>query len=334
VTVLWGARVAGDWAAGRVMAGEARALAEVARAGRLLVEGDVAHAGRAHGQGAAPLAVPLADLAAADLRDPALGTRTPARREISLHLWRPDAGTLVVVARARGDLPPARLPGAEDGVTGVGALPGAGTRLRGPGVDFDMAPLNTALAGFATADDLFALDHVALDVTCRSYLHRIPVDCDGDGVDDAEANTMATGLDMGGNDLTGAGAITAATAEVGRLEGAVRVAGPLTVAGGLDVAGATSMEDLAVAGVLTAEGAEISGALTVPELTATGEVTGADLTFDGALTVSGEARLGDADVDTLSVTTLNVRQLSADDADIGAVFADDVTATACTGCGP
>lgn len=334
MTVLWGARVAGDWAAGRVMAGEARALAEVARAGRLLVEGDVAHAGRAHGQGAAPLAVPLADLAAADLRDPALGTRTPARREISLHLWRPDAGTLVVVARARGDLPPARLPGAEDGVTGVGALPGAGTRLRGPGVDFDMAPLNTALAGFATADDLFALDHVALDVTCRSYLHRIPVDCDGDGVDDAEANTMATGLDMGGNDLTGAGAITAATAEVGRLEGAVRVTGPLTVAGGLDVAGATSMEDLAVAGVLTAEGAEISGALTVPELTATGEVTGADLTFDGALTVSGEARLGDADVDTLSVTTLNVRQLSADDADIGAVFADDVTATACTGCGP
>ena len=334
VMALWGGQVVGDWAAGRMVTGEARTMAALARAGRLLVEGDVGHGGRTHGVNAAPLAVPLADLAAADLRSPALGNLTPGRREMSLWLWRPDAGTLLVIARARGALPLPRLPGADDGVTGVGALLGTDTRLRGPGLNFDVAPLNTLVAGFATDSDLFALDHVALDVTCRSYLYRVAVDCDGDGVDDPEANTMTVGLDMGTNDVTGAGNVTAATAEIGTLAGATEIAGPLTVTGELDVAGATTMDDVTVDGVLAAADAEIQGELTVQELTATADVTGADLTLNGALTVSGTARLGDADVNTLDVETLNVRHLSADRADLDQVFADSVTATSCTGCGP
>ena len=333
VLALWGSQVAGNWVEGQVVAGEARAAADVARAGRLLVEGDVAHAGRTHAIGAAPLAVAIADLEAAGLRSPVLGNLTPARRTLSLWLWRPNAGSLVVIARARGALPIPRLPGAEDGVAGVGALLGTGTRLRGPGVDFDMAPINTASAGFATNSDLFALDHVALDVTCRSYLYRLAVDCDGDGVDDPEANTMETALDMDGNDILDAGNVTAARAAVGRLEGATEVTGALEVDGELAVAGATTMDDLTVGGVITADNAEIAGLLTVPNLTATGQVTGANLVLNGVVTVAGTARLGDADVNRLNVTTLNVRQLSSDRADITSIFADDVTATRCTGCG-
>ncbi|MYG28040.1 MAG: hypothetical protein F4213_18800 [Boseongicola sp. SB0677_bin_26] len=316
------------------MTGEARTVAELARAGRLLVEGDVGHAGRTHGVGTAPLAVALADLEAANLRSPLLGGLTPARRVLTLWLWRPANGTVVVIARARGEVPLPRLPGAEDGVTGVGALLGTGTRLRGPGLDFDMAPLNGASASFATANDVFALDHVALDVTCRSYLYRTPVDCDGDGVPDTLANTMETALNMGDNDIVGAGNVTAATAAIGRLEGATEITDALTVEGELSVDGATVMQDVTVSGALAATDADIAGTLTVPDLVATGAVSGADLTMDGIVTVSGTARLGDADVDTLNVETLNVRQLSSDRADITDIFADNVTATSCTGCGP
>lgn len=334
VLALWGGQVAGDWIAGRTVTAEVRTAAELARAGRLLVEGDVAHAGRTHGVGAAPLAIGLADLEAADLRAPALGTLTPGRRELSLWLWRPNAGALLVIARARGDRPLARLPGAEDGAAGVGALLDAGTRLRGPGLDFDMAPVNALVTGFATVNDLFALDHVALDVTCRSYLYRVAVDCDGDGVDDVIANTMETDLDMGGWNLLGAGNITADTAAIGTLTGVTEVTGALTLGGELTVSGATTMDDLAVGGVITAANAEIAGTLTVPELTATGIVTGANLTLDGTMVVSGEARLGNANADTLNVVTLNVDQLSSDRGDFRSIFADSVTATSCTGCGP
>lgn len=334
VLALWGGQVAGDWIAGRAVTGEVRTVAELARAGRLLVEGDVAHAGRSHAVGAAPLAVGLADLEAADLRSPALGTLTPGRRTLTLWLWRPNAGALVVVARARGERPLARLPGAEDGATGVGALLGTGTNLRGPGLDFDMSAVNALVAGFATENDVFALDHVALDVTCRSYLFRVEVDCDGDGVPDVVANTMETGLDMGGQDLTGAGNVTAATAAIGTLEGATEITGALTVGGELEVAGTTTMDDVTVNGALGAASAEIAGTLTVPDLVATAALTGADLTLDGTVSVSGEARLADADVNTLNVVTLNVEQLSSDTGTFGSLFADRATFTSCSGCGP
>ncbi|MYG26974.1 MAG: hypothetical protein F4213_13285 [Boseongicola sp. SB0677_bin_26] len=331
---LWGGQVAGGWIAGRVVTGEVRTVAELARAGRLLVEGDVSHGGRTHAVGAAPLAVGLADLEAADLRSPALGTRSPGRRALTLWLWRPNAGALVVIARARGERPLARLPGAEDGATGVGALLGTDARLRGPGLDFDMGPVNALVAGFATENDVFALDHVALDVTCRSYLFRVEVDCDGDGTPDVIANTMGTGLDMGGQDLTGAGNVTAATAAIGTLEGVTEFTGALAVGGELAVTGRTTMEDVTVSGALNAASAEVAGTLTVPDLVATGALTGADLALDGTVAVSGEARLGDADVNTLNVVTLNVEQLSSDTGTFGSLFAERATFTSCSGCGP
>ena len=338
VLAVWGGQVVTDWIVGRAVTGEVRTVAELARAGRLLVEGDVGHAGRSHGVGAAPLEIDMADLVDADLRSPALGPLSPGRRELSLWLWRPTAGALVVIARARGELPLARLPGAEDGVTAVGALLGTQTWLRGPGLDFDTAPLNARVAGFATTEDLFALDHVALDVTCRSYLYRVEVDCDGDGTPDVIANTMETDLDMGGMDITAAGNVTATTAVIGTLEGATEFSGAVTVDGEVEVAGLTTLGDVTVSGAIVAESADIAGTLTVPELTAvprgtaTGLITGADLTMAGTIVVSGEARLGDANADTLNVGTLNVELLSATTGRFGSVFADSATFTSCTGC--
>lgn len=333
---LWGGQVAGDWVASRVTTGEVRVVAELARAGRLLVEGDVGHAGRSLVAGAAPAPVGLADLEAADLRSPALGTQTPGRRALTLWLWRDAASpdSLLVIARARGERPLARLPSARDGVTGVGAMLGTDTRLRGPGLNFDMAGLNALVAGFATANDVFAFDHVALAVTCRSYLYRVEVDCDGDGTADVIANTMETDLDMGDMNITGAGNVTAATAAIGILEGVTRFSGAVTVDGEVAVSGMTTLGDLTVNGALAGDSAEIAGTLTVPDITATGSVTGADLTLGGTVVVSGEARLGDADVDTLNVVTLNVDQLSSDTGIFQDVFADRATFTSCTGCGP
>ena len=228
-------------------------------------------------------------------------------------------------------MPLSRLPGAETGVSGVGllldsdgdgTLRGNETGLRGPGVDFDMGALNTVDPGFATVNDLFALDYVALDAACRDYLYRVAVT----GCPDA--NTMATDLDMGGNNLTNVGDIEATTATIATLEGATEVTGALAVGGDLTVTGITGRQDLTVTNV------ETTGTLTVEDLTATGSVTGANLTFDGTVTVSGEARLGDADVGTLNVQTLNVGQLFSDTGTFTEIFADGVTVTTCTGCEP
>ena len=50
--------------------------------------------------------------------------------------------------------------------------------------------------------------------------------------------------------------------------------------------------------------------------------------------VSGEARLGDANADTLNVVTLNAELLSSDTGVFQDLFADSATFTSCTGCGP
>ena len=228
----------------------------------------------------------------------------------------------------------ARLPGAETGVSGVGLIRVGETELRGPGVDFDMNdvpnpavdPTDPMSPAFATVNDLFALDYIALDAACRDYLYRVVVTgC-------ADANTMDTDLDMGGHDLTNVGTLTVPRATITTLEGATEVTGPLTVGGDLSVRGATDMQALTVTGDLTASSANVTGTLTALNLTATGEITGANLTFDGTVTVSGTARLNDVEVDALSAESLNVRQLSSDEGHFDEIFADDVTVTTCTGC--
>ncbi|WP_419739491.1 hypothetical protein [Ruegeria sp.] len=332
--LLWASQITGNWITARAMANEARSVAELARAGRLLVEGDPAHAGRRHAPRAAPHPVDLAELEGAGLRAPALGERTPGRRTLSLYLYRPSEGALLIIARARGETKLTRIPGAEDGVSGVGVLLSGETGLRGPGVSYDMAPINRRMPGFATANDIFALDYVALDRNCPPYLYRVAVDCDGDGSNDAEVNTMSVDLDMGGNDLTGAGSIGARSAQIRQLVGQTQITGPLTVSETLDVEGNTTIAgDLALTGTLTAPNITIGESLTVKKaLSVNGPLTGGALTFDGEATVAGTARIG-----TLRITNMRTQELRADRIDLGTgtfreLFTEQATVTNCTGC--
>ena len=334
IMMLWGAQAFGTWAQSRVVTGEVRTVAELARAGRLLLEGNITHPGRTQTVATAPLAVALTELHTANLRSPTLGSNTPGRRTLSLWFYRPTSGTVLVIARARGDIPLSRLPGATDGVAGVGVLLPGQTALRGPGVDYDMATLNTLSAGFATVNDLFAFEDVSLDVACQTYLFRVAIDCDGDGVTDDIANTMTVDIDMDGHDIVGVRDMTVTTATIGTLSGATVITNDVEISGDLEVGGTTDLQSVTVSGAMSATSADINGQLIVEDLIATADITGADLTFDGTVTVSGEARLGDADVETLSVETLNVRQLSSDIARIATGFVTTMTVTSCTGCTP
>ena len=340
VTLLWGTQIVGNWISGKVISNDARLVAELARAGSLLIEGDVTHAARSHAVGTAPLLVALSDLEDAGLRSTALGTTSSGRRALSLHFYRPTTGVLLVIARARGANEINRIPGAEDGVSAVGVLledeDDGGTEhlLRGPGVNYDMFDINALTSRFATKEDIFALDHVALDVSCRSYVYRTAVDCDGDGTNDPEANTMATDLNLGNNNITGGGQITAGSAQIGRLQGTTQVDGALTVEGDLEVTGDTTLSgDLEIRGSLTAPNITVGDNLTVAgDLTAEGNLTGANLTFTGEATVSGDARIGKLNITSMTTTELKAQRIDLGTGTFTEVFADDVTVTNCTGC--
>ena len=350
VTLLWGTQIVGNWISGKIISNDARSVAELARAGRLLIEGDVNHPARglADDGTAAPVSYDsdltddsnFTDLENAGLRSRALGDISPGRRNLSLHFYRPTAGVLLVIARARGANEINRIPGAEDGVSAVGVLledeDDGGTEhlLRGPGVNYDMFDINALTSRFATKEDIFALDNVALDVSCRSYVYRTVVDCDSDGSPDPEANTMATDLNLGDNNITEGGQITAVSAQIGRLQGTTQVGGALTVEGDLEVTGDTTLSgDLEIPGSLTAPNITVGDNLTVTgDLTAEGDLTGANLTFTGEATVSGDARIGKLNITSMTTTELKAQRIDLGTGTFTEVFADDVTVTNCTGC--
>ena len=327
---LWGGQVAGRWIEDRVAANEARTLASLARAGRLLVEGNLNHPIRGAGVDTTPQSITFAALEAADLRSPVAGSLTPGRRQMTLWLWRSHDDRALVIARARGEVPLRATPGAETGVTGVGVIPDEGTALRGPGVQFDMSTITTAPDGFSQVGDLFALDQVWLDAPCRSYLYRVVVPgC-------TDANTMETDLDMGGQAIVNAERVEADTAAIQTLDGATSVTGDLSVDGTLEAAGDTSLRGLTVSGAAGfTEGLTVGETLTVSEdLTVTGTLAGSDLSFTGTVTVSGDARMGDVTATTVTAQTLTTNTLSATTGEVDTLFADDVTVSTCGGCKP
>ena len=340
LTLIWGSQIIGNWISGKAISNDARLVAELARAGSLLIEGDVDHAARSHAVGTAPLSVALSDLEDAGLRSTALGTTSSGRRALSLHFYRPTAGVLLVIARARGAIEINRIPGAEDGVDAVGVLledeDDGGTEhfLRGPGVNFDMFDINALSSRFATREDIFALGHVALDVSCRSYVYRVAVDCDSDGSTDPEANTMETDLNLGDNNITEGGQITAESAQIGQLQGTTQIDGALTVEGDLDVTGDTTLSgNLEVPGTLTAPNITVGDNLSVAgDFTANGDLTGGNLSFTGEATVSGDARIGKLNITSMTTTELKAERIDLGTGTFSEVFADDVTVTNCSGC--
>lgn len=330
----------GDWAERRLMEEEARAVAELARAGRLYVEADPATNAPALG---ALEVVDFVDLENADLWPAERPRSTPRRgRVMDLRLWGSGTDRVTVIARARGaaDAIPSMLPGAGSGVTGVGAiLNQAGeTVLRGPGVQLDMAPLNLLETGFAGRGDLFALAHVFTREVCAAYLLRTADPACPNG------HRMTTDLDLGGNDLVGVNSLTTSVLAVTTVQGDLSVTGALRVDDGLDVAvtGDTNVGALTVNDAMIVAGAvDIAGDLTVAgDLGATGTITGSELLFDGTIAVAGNAVLADAEADDLIANTMTVRNLfvpgnvnSFGDFDATRLIIDDLTVGGtCNGC--
>ena len=306
---LVGGQIAGTWVDRQLMAREARALAGLARAGRLWVEGDNA---RAPGPGM-PQTVSFGELLGAGLWEATQIEFTPGRkRTMTLQLWLADTDRVMVIARARGApgsaIPPG-VPGAAAAVPGVGAIldrPGE-TLLRGPDLDFDMADVNAVQPGFAQRGDLFAIAHVYTAVNCDAYLHRgIDPDC-------PNATRMDDDLDMGGNDLIAVGEIFAGAMRLGTLVGDLSIDGGLVINDALSVGRQTTLEGLVVNGA-----ARVDGTLTV----------GADLM------VTGTASLGVAQAAELIADTVSAERVFGETGTFRDLHVDDLTVTRCNGCGP
>ena len=336
VTLLWGSQLVGNWIARQAIANDARVVEELARAGRLLLEGDIVH--RAYSTttnpvGSAPLAIAFSDLENAGLRSPGLGTRSPVGRTLTLYAYRESDEVMLLMARARGISEVGIFPDASDGVSSVGVLlsdeDDSGTEhiLNGPGVNYDMYAINQLSSGFATREDIFALDYVPIEIFCHSYVYRIRISR-------CTRNNMSVSLDMGGNELSNVYNISSKRAVITYLEGPLEIIGNMTVHDDLVVKGDTILTgDLSIPGTLTAANITANDDLEVQgDLTATGNVTGADLTFSGEATIAGTARIGSLEISDLTTTELKAERIDIGTGNFTNILGNNVTVNSCTGC--
>lgn len=320
IMVVYGSQWSSSWVDQRIAAAEAQALAGLARAGRLWLEGDIAD--RRPPSGGTSI-VAFAYLETAGVWPETQAQTTPySRRTMSLTLYDAGSDRITVIASALDSAglecrtqtgaatsTPRSLVSVAEGVSGVGVVVEIDNSLYlvGPNVFVDIAaefPSGTSVQ----CGDMFALAHVYAGVACSSYLHRTPVaGC-------ADANLMETDLDLGGQAIMGASEITATEAVVGSLEGSVEIGGDLTVTGDLSVLGLAEASQLVSTGTTDIAGPlSVDGDLSVAgSVSATGTVTAADLSFDGTISVAGTARLQD---------------FTSNYADIARVVADEVSST-------
>lgn len=251
-----------------------------------------------------PSRIAIADLRAAGVlpagwRDvDALGRRP----EILMLADGADAVRIAVAQRAAaGDaIVPSAALFADSGGVRLGLVPPeAPTRLRGPLIDLDMSAFQAAFAGAPAANALAAFsrhDHATVygDALYRTAISGFPA-----------ANRMETALDMGGNDVANAGAVTADSLAIAReleVQGDLTAAAGLTVGAGLAVGGAA-----AITGRLTAGDARVSGAVAAASLSVSGDAR------VGSLTAAGAARASSARIaGVLAAGSVRATRLSAD----------------------
>ena len=229
-----------------------------------------------------------------------------------------DADAIDVLAAERiepGDtVPPstALLEAAGEARLGLVA-PDAPSRLAGPTLDHDVSAFQAAFAGAPAVGALAALRRFDHQAVYGGRLQRIAVP----GFPDA--NRMEADLDMGGNAITGAGRLSAASlALVGDLEagGDIAVSGDLTVgqavrvAGTVDAAGAISGDTASFAGVVWSGSLTVNGALRAASIASTGAVTAGSVAVTGTVT-AGSANLERLTANTVSSRTMTTGTLSA-----------------------
>ena len=203
-------------------------------------------------------------------------------------------------------------------------LPDAAGRLRGPAIDADVGAFQAAFGGAPAAGALATLRRLDHRTVFGDQLYRVAVP----GF--ADANRMETDLDLGGNDLTGAGAVEAETLS---LESDLTVGGGLTVSEDLMVGRALRVSGSAeVAWELAAQTARVSGAASAGSLTVTQDLRAASLTAQGAVSagsagVQGAVAAGSASLGSLQSDTATTRSVTATSVSAAGVTAHSVRAT-------
>ena len=181
-------------------------------------------------------------------------------------------------------------------------------RLAGPTVDADVTPFQAAFGGAPAAGALATLRRLDHRTVYGDQLYRVAVP----GF--ADANRMETDLDMGGNDLTGAGAVEAETLD---LESDLTVGGGLTVTADLVVGRAVQVSGPAeIAEGIVAQTARIAGAAAAGSLAVTHGLRAASLTVAGAVTagsagVRGAVAAGSASLGGLQSGSVTARSVTA-----------------------
>ena len=271
--------------------------------------------------GAADQQVTLAELRAADVLSDTFRDRDAMGRRYRVLLQRPSTGVLdllVTQVVATGDVrwpwrAAASVPVRE---MRIGTIdPAATGRLTGPAIDVSVAPFQAAWS-VPAARAMATWLRLDRETVYGSQLHRVAAS----GF--PEINRMETDLDMDGNDIVDAGAVTAASVEVTTdltVGQGLTVTGDLLVGASVNVTGAVD-----VAGALTATSAEVANAASAASMTATGAVRGASLAVtgdvtagtigaSGAMAVTGSATMDDLTATSVAASTITATSVTASD---------------------
>ena len=225
--------------------------------------------------------------------------------------------------------------------------PDAPSRLAGPTIGYDVSAFQAAFGGAPAVGALAALRRFDHQAVYGARLQRVAVP----GF--PEANRMETDLDLGGNAITGAGRLSAASLALsGDLEagGDIAVIGDLTVgqavqvAGTVEAAGAISGDTASFAGVVSSGSLRVNGALRAANISSAGAVTA------GSVAATGTVTAGSANLERLTANTASARTVTAGTLSAASVRAAGIrvngrldASTAgfstlivgrCTGCGP
>lgn len=281
--------------------------------------------------GAATRTLSIATLVADDFLGPGFPADDAMGRGTRILLRRPSAGIVEIVVTqtvAAGDVrwPWRAAAAAPAGISRIGTVAPGGSRIEGPTVAVDVAAFQSAFTGDPRPRALathLTLDRQSVygDQLYRTRVAAFP-----------ELNRMETALDMGGNDLVNAGAITGQSFAIDTW---LDVAGDLTVAGALVVGQtATITGPTEVTGTLTATSAEVTGQATVGrDVTVTGAASAASLDVAGLAEAGTMAAAGDltvtgnAGVAGLDATSVSADRISADDIDTVDLRVRQMTAT-------
>ena len=272
---------------------------------------------------ATPHEISLADLRTADVLPaefPDVGAFGRTLRVLALSGGPGVVDVLVTQDLRTGDalLPSAALADAS-GLTRLGQVtPNAPARVSGPAINADVSAFQGAFAGVPEVGALATLRRFDQDSVCGEQLYRVAVPgC-------PNATTMAAALDMGGNDIANAGAVTAASLTVENdlvADGDIEAVGELVVGAAVRVTGAADFT-----GAVTAASGRVTGLLTADGMTVTNELRAGSAGVTGNATAVTVAATG-----SLTAGSANVTNVQADDFNAGGtVTASSLSASAVT----